>query len=168
MQGDPGKRSKRERAGLASAEMMRMFEVGVGEGDRGGGEEVMKHPRLGVLLAFCASVGLGFAVAATGCGDSSYNPGPENGGSTKAPEMTMAPQQPGPRGASASSMSQSLPTPSHVVTAPCGAGLACTGMLGCQDVCSAPHTLFTSCNRCENGVFAACTQAECLVPPPEE
>jgi hypothetical protein len=128
----------------------------------------MKHPRLGVSLAFCASVGLGFAVAATGCGDEPYNPGPENGGSTKAPEMTMAAQQPGPRAASGSSMSQSVPTPSHVVTAPCGAGLACTGMLGCRDVCSAPNTPFTACNRCENGVFVDCVQAQCLYPPPEE
>ena len=128
----------------------------------------MKHPRLGVLLAFCASVGLGLAVAATGCGDEPYFPGPDNGGSTKGPEMTMAPQQPGPRSESATSMSQSLPTPSHVVTAPCGVGLACMGTLGCQDVCSAPQTSFTSCNRCENGVFVDCVQATCLYPPPEE
>ena len=128
----------------------------------------MKHPRLGMLLAFCASVGLGFAVAAAGCGDQSYNPGPDNGGSTKGPEMTMAPQQPGPRDESASSMNQVVPSPSHVVTAPCGPGLACTGMLGCQDVCSAPQTSFTACNLCENGVFVACVQAVCVYPPPEE
>jgi hypothetical protein len=158
--------SNPERVGLASAEMMHMFEVG-SVGRAGRREEVMKHPRLGVLLAFCASVGLGFAVAAIGCGDQSYNPGPDNGGSTKGPEMTMAPQQPGPRSASASSMSQTLPTPSNFVSAPCGAGLACTGTLGCQDACSARDTSFTACNSCENGVFVACTQANCLAPSQE-
>jgi hypothetical protein len=128
----------------------------------------MKHPRLGMLWAVCASVGLGFGVAATGCGDAAYNPGPDNGGSTKGPEMTMAAQQPGPRSESASSMNQLVPTPSRVVTAPCGAGLACTGMLGCQEVCSAPQAQLTACNRCENGVFVDCAQAQCLAPPPEQ
>ncbi|HEY7375176.1 MAG TPA: hypothetical protein VIF57_23645 [Polyangia bacterium] len=115
------------------------------------------------MLALCASVVLGVAISADGCGGVNQTD-PVNGGS-KGPEMKTAMTR-GPGAASASQMAQSVPQtraqmPPPVTLGHCAQGMNCVGTVGCIGGCDPSTATITMCAACDNTAFTDCRQQAC-------